>query len=282
MTDRKSGSAGEKLEKLRELLTGYGSLAVAYSGGLDSSFLLKVAVDVLGQKAIGVTARSSTYPEREYNESIEFARGIGVRQVVIESEELEIEGFTSNPPRRCYFCKKELFTKLQQVAREEGIDYIADGSNADDVHDFRPGMEAAAELGVVSPLKQAELTKDDIRTLSKQMELPTWDKPSFACLSSRFPYGHEITPDKLQMVGAAEDFLRDLGFRQMRVRHHGDIARIEVLQEDIATISDPEMRRKVTAKLRQIGYHYVTIDLEGYRTGSMNIPLGKVGKSITS
>jgi pyridinium-3,5-biscarboxylic acid mononucleotide sulfurtransferase len=278
MTDRESVSAQDKLEKLRGLLTGYGSLAVAYSGGLDSSFLLKVASDVLGEKAVGVTARSSTYPEREYNESIEFAKEIGVRQVVIESEELAIEGFTSNPPRRCYFCKKELFTKLQQVARKEGIKYIADGSNADDVHDFRPGMEAAAELGVVSPLKEADLTKDDIRILSKQMELSTWDKPSFACLSSRFPYGHEITPDKLKMVGAAEDFLRELGFRQMRVRHHGDIARIEVPQEEIATISAPAMRQKVTAKLRQIGYNYVTIDLEGYRTGSMNIPLGKIAK----
>lgn len=275
MTDRKSGPAEEKLEKLRRLLAGYGSLAVAYSGGLDSSFLLKVATDVLGPKAIGVTARSSTYPEREYSESIEFARGIGARQVVIESEELDIEGFTSNPPRRCYFCKKELFTKLQQVARKEGIEYIADGSNADDIHDFRPGMEAAAELGVVSPLKETGLTKEDIRVLSKQMELSTWDKPAFACLSSRFPYGHEITSAKLQMVAAAEDFLRELGFRQMRVRHHGDIARIEVPQADIATISAPAMRQKVTAKLRQIGYHYVTIDLEGYRTGSMNIPLGK-------
>jgi len=275
MTNSGTASPQEKLEKLHGLLTGYGSLLVAFSGGLDSSFLLKVAADVLGDKAIGVTARSKTYPASEYREAVEFARRIGARQVVIESEELDIEGFTKNPPRRCYFCKKELFTRLQQVAGREGIEYIADGSNADDVHDFRPGMEAAAELGVVSPLKQAGLTKQDIRTLSRRMGLPTWDKPSFACLSSRFPYGQEITPAKLDMVSAAEDFLRELGFRQFRVRHHGDIARIEVPHDDISRMTAPRMRRKVAQKLKQIGYNYVTVDLEGYRTGSMNIPLAK-------
>ncbi len=273
MTHSQSVASDKKGGELRRIVAECKSLLIAFSGGLDSTFLLKVAVDVLGERVLAVTARSKTYPEREYHEAVQLALEIGPRHITITSEELEIEGFTKNPPRRCYFCKKELFTKLTEVARKEGLEYIADGSNADDAHDFRPGMEAASEFGVISPLKEAGLTKKDIRALSKKMGLSTWDKPSFACLASRFPYGEEITPEKLDMVEQAEDFLRDLGFRQLRVRHHGDIARIEVPEEDIPALIEPETRRKITDQFKKIGYHYITVDLTGYRTGSMNIPL---------
>ena len=267
----------QKLQRLREIIDDCGSMVIAFSGGLDSTFLLKVAVDALGDRAIAVTARSSTYPEREYEEAVRLAQEIGARHITFSSEELEIENFRQSPPRRCYFCKKELFSKLTQIAQKEGINRIADGANADDVHDFRPGMEAAGELGVISPLKEASLTKEDIRALSKEMGLSTWDKPSFACLASRFPYGEEITVEKLKMVSQAEDFLRGLGFRQLRVRHHSDIARIEVSENDIPAIIESGTRRKIISAFKDIGYNYVTVDLAGYRTGSMNIPL-KINK----
>jgi len=268
----------KKLEKLRQIIADCGSALIAFSGGVDSTFLLKMAVEVLGDRALAVTARSETYPEREYREAVRLAAEVGARHITIASKELEIEQFVNNPPRRCYFCKKELFTKLTEVAREQGIERIADGCNADDVDDFRPGMEAASEMGVISPLKEAGLTKEDIRTLSKRMGVSTWDKPSLACLASRFPYGKKITPEGLEMVARAEDFLRDLGFRQLRVRHHGDMARIEVPKKDIPTLIEEETRRKVVEGFREIGYNYVTIDLAGYRTGSMNIGFERRGK----
>jgi len=260
----------QKLARLKEVIRGHGSLLVAFSGGCDSTFLLKVAHDVLADRAMAVTARSETYPSTEYQEAARFAQDIGVRHLTIDTSELSVEGFSSNPPDRCYFCKGELFEKLLEIAREHGIQYVADGSSLDDASDHRPGMRAAAELGVVSPLKKAGLTKDDIRELSKMLGLPTWDKPSFACLASRFPYGEEITAEKLNMVEAAEDFIRNLGFRQVRVRHHGTIARIEVPEEDMGRFLDCSVRQSVFSRLKEIGYVYVSLDLKGYRSGSLN------------
>lgn len=262
--------AKDKLVLLKQNIEKLGSLAVAFSGGLDSSFLLKVAQEVLGDDVIGITARSSTYPEREYKEAVEFASTYGIRHMTIVSEELEIEGFADNPKNRCYFCKHELFSKIQDIAKELGMKYVADGSNKDDLSDYRPGMQAANELNVVSPLKEAGITKKDIRILSKEMGLPTWDKPSFACLSSRFPYGHKITPEKLQMVDKAEQYLLDKGFRQVRVRHHEEIARIEVSAEEMTKFFDVELMNSVNDKFKEIGFKYVALDLKGYRTGSMN------------
>jgi uncharacterized protein len=259
-----------KLSKLKEILTSLGSVAIAYSGGVDSTFLLRVAHDVLGDKAIAITAQSSTYPEREFNEAKAYIEKIGAKHIVIVSEELEIEGFSKNPTNRCYFCKKELFSKVREVANEYGINAVLDGSNFDDTGDYRPGMQAAKELGVVSPLKESGMTKNDIRELSKQMGVPTWNKPSFACLSSRFPYGNEITVPKLKMVEKAEQFLMDAGFRQLRVRHHGEIARIEVAADDRAKFFDMEFMDKVVAEFKSYGFKYVTLDMQGYRTGSMN------------
>ncbi|MBW9149928.1 ATP-dependent sacrificial sulfur transferase LarE [Clostridium sp. CM028] len=259
-----------KFQKLKEILQDLESVAVAYSGGVDSTFLLKVAADVLGNRVIAITAKSSTYPEREFKEAVKYIEGIGAKHIVIISEELEIEGFAKNPVNRCYFCKKELFSKIRKVADDNNINAVLDGSNVDDSSDYRPGMKAAKELKVISPLKDAGFTKNDIRALSKRLGVPTWDKPAFACLSSRFPYGNEITVKKLSMVEKAEQFLLDLGFRQIRVRHHGDIARVEVNVEERNKFFNIEMMNKVGNKLKSIGFKYVTLDLLGYRTGSMN------------
>lgn len=259
-----------KLQRLKDILAGMGSAAIAYSGGVDSTFLLKVAHDILGDNVIAITARSSTYPEREFNEACELIKQIGAEHVVIISEELEIEGFRSNPVNRCYYCKKELFNKIWDVAKKHGINHVLDGSNVDDTSDFRPGMKAADELGVESPLRQAGMTKNDIRALSKAMGLPTWSKPSFACLSTRFPYGQPITEEKLSMVEQAEQFLLDKGFAQVRVRHHGDIARIEIAPEERRRFFDELLMDEIDARFKQIGFAYTALDLAGYRTGSMN------------
>jgi pyridinium-3,5-biscarboxylic acid mononucleotide sulfurtransferase len=260
----------KKLEKLKENLKRLQSCIVAFSGGVDSTFLLKVAHDVLGDKVIAVTASSSTYPKRELNEAIDYAKSLGVKHIIIQSEELNIEGYSKNPVNRCYYCKKELFSKLKKVAKENNMNYVLDGANLDDTGDYRPGMKAAEELGIVSPLKDAGLTKAEIRKLSNEMNLPTWNKPSFACLSSRFPYGNEINIKKLKMVEDAEQFLLDLGFRQVRVRHHGKIARIEVAPEERTKFFNIDTMDKVGKKLKEIGFTYVTLDLIGYKTGSMN------------
>ncbi|SET52996.1 uncharacterized protein SAMN05660297_02694 [Natronincola peptidivorans] len=268
----------EKFTKLKGNIKKLGSVAIAFSGGVDSTFLLKIAQEVLGEKVIAVTARSSTFPEREFNEARNYAKSIGVKHIVIVSEELEIEGFSQNPTNRCYYCKHELFSKIQQVASQYDISYVLDGSNYDDLQDYRPGMQAAKELKVVSPLKEAGLTKEDIRILSKELEIPTWDKPSFACLSSRFPYGQEITKEKLEMVESAEQFLLDKGFRQIRVRHHGEIARIEVEKSERVKLFNLELMDEIGNKLKEIGFAYVTIDALGYRTGSMNEVLDQQDK----
>ena len=260
----------EKLELLKDIIRKKGSAAVAFSGGVDSTFLIRVAKEVLGDKLIAVTATSSTYPERELNEAIKYAKDFGVKHIIISSEELDIEGFASNPKNRCYYCKKELFTKVKEVALENGVEYVFDGSNLDDNGDYRPGMLAAKELLVASPLKEAGLTKKDIRDLSKEYGLATWNKPAFACLSSRFPYGNKITLPKLKMIDQAEQFLLDMGIRQVRVRHHGEIARIEVAPEEREKFFNIEFMDKISFKFKEIGFIYTTLDIAGYRTGSMN------------
>lgn len=258
----------QKLGYLKTILASLESVVIAYSGGVDSTLLSKVAFDVLGDNALAVTARSETYPQSEFQEAVELAGNIGIKHEITVSEELDIPEFSDNPVNRCYYCKKELFTKLKEIAQERGFRHVVDGSNFDDMDDYRPGLQAVSELGVRSPLKEARLTKADIRELSRRFGLPTWDKPSFACLSSRFPYGHKITRDKLIAVGEAEIFLRNLGIRQLRVRHHDQIARIEVAAEDMGTLIGN--REQIVSKLRELGYNYVTVDLQGYRMGSMN------------
>lgn len=258
-----------KKQKLLDLLREMGGCVIGFSGGVDSTFLFAVAARVLGERALAVTATSETYPERELREANELAARIGGRHKVIVSEELDIPGFAQNPTDRCYHCKRELFTKLRQVAVEEGLPHVADGSNVDDRGDYRPGRRALRELEVRSPLEEAGLDKEDIRELSKAMELPTWNKPSFACLSSRFPYGVTITREKLSVVGRAEEALRDLGLRTVRVRHHGDVARLELGPEEFARVVDG-LREEVVSKVKEAGYTYVALDLQGYRTGAMN------------
>ncbi|MGR3309226.1 MAG: ATP-dependent sacrificial sulfur transferase LarE [Candidatus Brocadiales bacterium] len=272
----------KKLEPLKDIIKSLESVVVAFSGGVDSSLITKVCYDALGDKAMAVTANSETYPGFELEEAKKLAKEIGIRHLVIETSELDIEGFADNPPNRCYFCKSELFEKLKEIANQNGFKHVADGANLDDTGDFRPGLEAAKELGIRSPLKEAGLTKDDVRQLSRLLGLPTWDKPSYACMSSRFPYGEKITKDKLTMVSRAEDLLRTMGFKQFRVRHHNTIARIEVLPENIRTMTDPLVRAEIVKEFKEIGFTYVTIDLEGFRSGSMNEPLkglevGKLG-----
>ena len=260
----------DKYKVLQENLKALGSAVVAFSSGVDSTFLLKAAQEALGDKVIAVTASSCSFPKRELEEAKAFCEKNGIRQIIVESEELDIDGFRQNPKNRCYLCKHELFEKIWEIAKENGMNAVAEGSNMDDNGDYRPGLIAVRELGVSSPLRQAELSKAEIRELSREMGLPTWDKQSFACLSSRFVYGETINEKKLGMVDKAEQLLLDMGFHQVRVRIHGNIARIEVLPEEIAKIVEEENRTKIASKLKEYGFDYVTLDLLGYRTGSMN------------
>ncbi len=252
-----------------------GRVLVAFSGGVDSTLLLKTAQDTLGEKnVLAVTALSPLYPVRELEEAKRLGEILRVQHRFIESNEMEVPGFSENPPNRCYYCKSQLFSELLEIAKEEGIPFVVEGSTLDDEQDYRPGRIAIQELGIRSPLKEAGLTKSEVRQLSKELGLSTWDKPSFACLASRFPYGREITEEGLRMVGEAEDFLIGLGFKQVRVRHYGDLARIEIYPEEMERLMDKAIREDVVKRLKALGYKFVTLDLQGYRTGSMNEVLG--------
>jgi uncharacterized protein len=261
---------GTKEAALRGTLASLGSVVVAYSGGVDSAYLALVASSALGDRSIAVTADSPSYPERHRRLAIDIAQRFGLRHEIIHTGELEREEYRSNPANRCYYCKHELYSRLTVLARERGFAAVVDGSNADDRGDYRPGRQAAREFGVRSPLDEAGLTKEEIRELSRLMGLPTWDEPASACLSSRIPYHSEVTDEKLRMIERAENVLRDLGFRICRVRHHDALARIELSRDEIARALEPEMADAIDRGLRTIGYEHVTIDLRGYRLGSLN------------
>lgn len=259
-----------KLVKLKEYIRKLGSVAVAFSGGVDSTFLLKVAHDTLGDRAVAITAHSSFFPAREFRETQSFCKGEQIFQISFEISESEIEGFQENPPNRCYLCKKEIFQKIIALAKKRHMLWVVEGTNLDDMEDYRPGMQAVVELGVISPLRECGLRKEEIRILSRHLGLSTWEKPSFACLASRFLYGESITKKKLSMVEQAEEFLRELGFIQLRVRIHGEMARIEVPPQDFPRLLEEENRRKIVSQLREYGFSYVAMDMQGYRMGSMN------------
>jgi uncharacterized protein len=269
----------EKHNKLVECLSGFSSVAVAFSGGVDSTFLLQSAYDVLGDRVIAVTGCSLSFPQRELRLAQDFTKERKIRHYLVDSEELELDGFADNPPNRCYLCKKELFTKIGKLAAEKGMAQVIEASNTDDEGDYRPGLQAVAELGVASPLRVSGLSKVDIRALSKEMELPTWNKPSFACLASRFPYGERIDPERLRRIDAAEQFLLDQSFQQVRVRFHdqGKLARIEVDADGFALLADAGLRLKIGERFRELGFIYTAIDICGYRTGSMNDTLPPSG-----
>jgi uncharacterized protein len=260
----------KKYSHLKEFIKGLNSVVVAFSAGVDSTLLLKVSHDVLGDKAIAITAMSPTYPEDEVIQAKQLAKQIGARLLLLKTNEFEKEEFLANTPQRCFFCKTELFSLLKKEASNLGFEHILYGANADDINDFRPGMQAAKQAHAIAPLLEVGLTKAEIRDISKNLGLPTWNKPSYACLASRIPYGIRITTDTLKKIESGEKLLRELGFMQCRLRYHGDIARIEVLVEDLPIILKPGVRTKIIEELKHQGFKYITIDIEGYRTGSMN------------
>lgn len=260
----------EKYEKLKEDLIKYKGVSVAFSSGVDSTFLLYAAHEALGDNALAITAESNSFPKRESMEARDYCKELGVKQLICHPEELQIEEFVNNPVNRCYICKKEIFTQIIKLAKEYNTGIVVEGSNLDDNGDYRPGHQAIKELGVKSPLRDCGFTKAEIRELSNYFNIPTWDKPSYACLASRFPYGEKITAEKLDMVDKAEQYIMDLGFRQVRVRIHDKIARIELLAEDMDRFMDVKIREGVYEEFKKIGFEYTALDLKGYRTGSLN------------
>jgi len=263
-------SLNTKLSRLREIFAPMRSVLVAFSGGVDSTFLLKIAHDCLGDRVLALTTTSPTMPERDRESALTMGRAIGARHLVIESNELEVPGYAANPLNRCYLCKSNLFTVCIAKAEELGIEVIVDGLNLDDLHDYRPGIQAASERHVRHPLVEAELTKEEIREISRELKLETWDRPASPCLSSRFPYGTEITLDALRKVAAGEDFLRSLGFRVLRVRFHGDVARIEIGRDEMWRASELGVQASIEREFKTIGFRTVTIDPKGFRSGSLN------------
>lgn len=268
--EKRKGNIDKKYQDLRDILLSLGSALIAYSGGVDSTLVLRIARDLLGDRVLAITAKSPVYPSEEIEQAKAITRDMGIAHKIIETHELSNPKFVTNPKDRCYWCKRELFAELRNIARDNNLNYVLDGTNFDDQNDFRPGMRAANEFEVRSPLKEAALTKEDIRAVSKRLDLPVWDKPSLACLASRFPYGTKITQENLIKVEKAERFIREFGITQIRVRHHDRIARIEVMECDMGKLLEGNMRGKVSSYLKKLGYSYVVIDLEGYRTGSMN------------
>lgn len=273
----------DKYINLQLILHGLESAVIGYSGGVDSTLLLKVAVDTLGDDALAVIGKSETYPIREYEEAEKLAKSFGAKYEIVYTEETDDLKFKENPPDRCYYCKTELFSKLTDIAKARDIKWICDGTNVDDLGDFRPGLKAVKEKNVRSPLLEAGLTKKDIRELSKALKLPTWDKQSFACLSSRFPYGFGIDKEKLKKIDAAETLLRDNDFKYFRVRHHDDnTVRIEVGKDEILKLLNGSLRETIVNEIKKLGFKYITLDLEGYRTGSMNEVLSEDVKNFKS